>query len=221
VSPRRAGGIASPPRPAGSGGTPGPLAAASRTPSPEVDLAPGNGHGRPDHVGHRLQRVLGACRVQRLGAERRETVDFGRALPGLGRLALGTREELGRDPARDQERAQDQPVERLGDGERVVRPHEEEVEAAEREDGEREAQRASAAGGGAEDEDQVREHDVRGSERCPHLDHRGGDDAQPAEPGGPPETLVATARLTPPIRGTRRDHAATPSRTGSPRRTRS
>jgi hypothetical protein len=109
---------------------------------------------------------------------------------------LGAREELGRDPARDEERAEDQPVQRLGDGERVVRRDEEEVEAAEREDGEREAQGAPAAGGGAEDEDQVRQHDVRGSERRPHLDHRGGDDAQPAEPGGPHETLVATARLT-------------------------
>ena len=97
----------------------------------QVDLARDRVQCPPDHVGNGHERVLGASGVQRLRTERRQSVDLGGALPGRRGFVLRAREQLRGNATRRQERDQHEPVERLGDGERVIGRDEEKSEAPE------------------------------------------------------------------------------------------
>ena len=68
----------------------------------------------------RRQRVLGAARVERFRADRREAVHLSRAGPGALGIGAGSREKLGGDHPCDEERHEHDPVERLRDDEPVL-----------------------------------------------------------------------------------------------------
>ena len=82
----------------------------------------------PNHVGYRLQCLRRGCRIERFGAKGRQSIDFLSAQLGGPRLFLRAIQELGSDDARHEEREQHQPIERIGDDERVVRWQKQHVE---------------------------------------------------------------------------------------------
>ena len=180
-------------------------------------LATRDSQRRAHHLGDRAKRVFGARRVECLGADGGEPVDFGGTLPCFGCVGARAVEQLRRDDTRHEESAEHQPVERLGDGERVIRRNEEEVEADEGDDGKRDADAMARARAGAEHDEEVREGDVRLVEPATHGEHRDRDGGERAEPRDPRKERLPSQLARDVVQRNERApaHVNAPSRAGS------
>src|SRR6185369_15704275 len=130
-------------------------------PRAKKDLASIGFHRLANDVRDGAQCIVGPRRVQGLSAERCESVDFRSA--GIRQLRLTTLalEQLRPDNAGYEKRKQDQPVERIFDGECAIRREEAEIEDQECCRGERDTEQTSARRAASQHDEEERQRNVR------------------------------------------------------------